>query len=278
MKLKKKSQAERAEREAVIKYFPPSEFDEAGVDMFESFIDNYVNDPDSQEQIDDLRAAIDNLSSDNAERQSLKKQAFKYLSSDEYKEKYPYSDEATDFRTRKDEREALAEQEKIKATEEMDISSLLTTRKDGSTDYTAAIKSLDYEIPKSGIGVSKTDRKENKLQPINELIKELNQTERLPIPKKSVVRMGKKKSIEEIKAERAEKIVELKKQIETQMVALKQETAKAKKVTVLDTPAFNPADEIQQEENIEKLKNKTMSVSAFNKLYGVGTAESILKK
>ena len=50
------------------------------------------------------------------------------------------------------------------------------------------------------------------------------------------------------------------------------------KVTVLDTPAFNPADEIQQEENIEKLKNKTMSVSAFNKLYGVGTAESILKK
>ena len=76
----RKKEAERAEREAVIKYFPPSEFDEAGVDMFESFIDNYVNDPNSQEQIDDLRAAIDNLSSDNAERQSLKKQAFKYLS------------------------------------------------------------------------------------------------------------------------------------------------------------------------------------------------------
>ena len=155
---------------------------------------------------------------------------------------------------------------------------ILTTRKDGSTDYTEAIKSLDYTIPKSGIktGVSGT---QNKLQPIMDLIGELNKTERLPEPKGTVVRAGgKKKSIEEIKAERAEKIIELKKQIETQMVALKQKTSKAKKVTVLDTPAFNPADEIQQEENIKKLKNKTMSVSAFNKLYGVGAAESILKK
>ena len=273
-----KSQAERAEREAVIKYFPPSEFDEAGVDMFESFIDNYVNDPDSQEQIDDLRAAIDNLSSDNAERQSLKKQAFKYLSSDEYKEKYPYSDEDTDFQTREKTRKVSEDLETELTTKEMDINSLLTTRKDGSTDYTEAIKSLDYTIPKSGIktGVSGT---QNKLQPIMDLIGELNKTERLPEPKGTVVRAGgKKKSIEEIKAERAEKIIELKKQIETQMVALKQKTSKAKKVKVLDTPAFNPADEIQQEENIKKLKNKTMSVSAFNKLYGVGAAESILKK
>ena len=58
----------------------------------------------------------------------------------------------------------------------------------------------------------------------------------------------------------------------------KTKTKQKTKVTVLDTPAFNPADEIQQEENIEKLKSGTMSVSAFNKLYGVGTAESILKK
>ena len=62
------------------------------------------------------------------------------------------------------------------------------------------------------------------------------------------------------------------------MIALKQETEKYKKVTVLNTPAFNPADEIQQKENIEKLKSGTMGVLTFNKLYGVGTAESILKK
>ena len=272
-----KSRTEKAERAAVIKYFPPSEFE--GVDTFNSFVDNYVNNPNSQDQIDDLKAAIFNLTNDEAERKSLRTQAFKYLSSDEYKEKYPYSDEATDFRTRKDEREALAEQEKIKATEEMDISSLLTTRKDGSTDYTAAIKSLDYEIPKSGIGVSKTDREENKLQPINKLIKELNQTERLPEPRGIVVRAGgTQKSPEEIMEERAQKIAELKKEIETQMVALKQETTKAKTVTVLNTPAFNPADEIQQKENIEKLKNKTMSVSDFNKLYGVGSAERFLNQ
>ena len=161
----------------------------------------------------------------------------------------------------------------------MDISNLLSTRNDGSTDYTAAIKSLDYEIPKSGIGASKTDREENKLQPIMDLIGELNKTERLPEPKKTVLKVGgKKKSIGEIKAERAEKIIELKKQIESQMIALKQETEKSKKVTVLNTPAFNPADEIQQKENIEKLKSGTMGVLTFNKLYGVGTAESILKK
>jgi len=273
----KKSQTERAERAAVIKYFPPSEFDEAGVDMFESFINNYVNNPNSQEQIDDLRAAIDNLSSDEAERQSLKKQAFKYLSSDEYKEKYPYSDDDTAFQTKEKTRKVSGDLETELKTKEMDISSLLTTRKDGSTDYTEAIKSLDYTIPKMGIPTDKG--RENKLLPINKLIKELNQEERKPKPQGVTLRAGGvKKSPKEIMEERAQKIIELKKQIATQMVALKQETDKAKKAIVLDTPAFNPADEIQQEENIKKLKDKTMSVSDFNKLYGVGTAESILKK
>ena len=273
-----KSQTERAEREAVIKYFPPSEFDEAEVDMFEAFIDNYVNNPNNDDQIEDLKAAIFNLTSSDAERKSLQKQAFKYLTSDNYKEKYPYSDDDTDFQTRKKTRKVSEDLETELKTKEMDISNLLSTRNDGSTDYTAAIRSLDYEIPKSGIGASKTDREENKLQPIMDLIRELNQEERKPIPKKSVVRMGKKKSIEEIKAERAEKIAELKKQIESQMIALKQETEKSEKVTVLNKPAFNPADEIQQKENIEKLKSGTMSVSAFNKLYGVGSAERLLNQ
>ena len=82
--------------------------------------------------------------------------------------------------------------------------------------------------------------------------------------------------VEEIKAERAEKIIELKKQIETQMVALKQETSKDKKVTVLDEPVSFSVSAMQQEEDIEKLKSKTMSANQFNKKYGSGTAEDIL--
>ena len=280
-KIQQKSQTERAEREAVIKYFPPSEFDEAGVDMFESFIDNYVNDPDSQEQIDDLRAAIDNLSSDNAERQSLKKQAFKYLSSDEYKEKYPYSDEDTDFQTRKAEREKIKGEESKKETGFATVDEWLGEHKVPlwneinleEKGYDTS-KYADYKI--KNLQVSEW-QKENKDYDFDTGLKMFVNPD---LPAGHVEPRPKKYGIS-LKKYKRDDWIRLWGKTHNPDGTPKNEKTKTKqkiKVTVLDTPAFNPADEIQQEENIEKLKSGTMSVSAFNKLYGVGTAESILKK
>ena len=42
--------------------------------------------------------------------------------------------------------------------------------------------------------------------------------------------------------------------------------------------AFNPADEIQFDLDVENLKSNSMSVENFNKKYGVGSAERLLNQ
>ena len=101
----RKSKADREERESVSNYFPQMG-DIKTEDSFESFIDNYVNDPNSDEQVDDLIYAINNLTSEQDERDSLFRQARKYLEGDKTEE-YPYDKQSTDFKTRENERDVL---------------------------------------------------------------------------------------------------------------------------------------------------------------------------
>lgn len=110
----RKSKADREERETVSNYFPQMG-DIKTEDSFESFIDNYVNDPNSDEQVDDLIYAINNLTSEEDERKSLLIQARKYLEGDKTEE-YSYDKQSTDFKTRENERDVLQQMKDKKET------------------------------------------------------------------------------------------------------------------------------------------------------------------
>ena len=133
----RKSKADREERESVSNYFPQMG-DIKTEDSFESFIDNYVNDPNSEEQVDDLIYAINNLTSEQDERDSLFRQARKYLEGDKTEE-YPYDKQSTDFKTRENERDVLKQ---IKDEKE--------------TGFTSSewINSNKVELPKDGIATA----------------------------------------------------------------------------------------------------------------------------
>ena len=148
----KKSKADREERESVSNYFPPMG-DIKTEDSFESFIDNYVNDPNSEEQVDDLIYAINNLTSEQDERDSLFRQARKYLEGDKTEE-YPYDKQSTDFKTRENERDVLQQMKDEKETgftsSEWINSNKVELPKDGIATAAWKSKNPDYDS-KTGI-------------------------------------------------------------------------------------------------------------------------------
>ena len=248
------SKREKAERSAVNKYFPPSEFEE--VDVFESFVDNYIKDPDNTEQAEDFVAAINNLTSDVAERESLIQQGIKYINNTR-KEKYPFPEGDTDFQTRKSEREEISrknlEEETGFKTKDDWLKSNTVEKMDDIgrkewkekyeedsglmlvTDYnkkTGLKKFVNSDLPTGHVEKRPGGAKQREW---DRIWSQTHKPDGTPINASEPIKVG-------------------------------------------TGPAFNPADEIQFELDVENLKSNSMSVENFNKKYGVGSAERLLNQ
>ena len=249
------SKREKAERSAVNKYFPPSEFEE--VDVFESFVDNYIKDPDNTEQAEDFVAAINNLTSDVAERESLIQQGIKYINNTR-KEKYPFPEGDTDFQTRKSKREEISrknieEETGFKTKDDWLKSNTVEKMSDIGreewkdkyerteglmlvSDYSSKIGLKKFVNPDLPTGhVEKKPKAIGKAREWDNLWSKTHKPDGTPINASEPIKVG-------------------------------------------TGPAFNPADEIQFELDVENLKSNNMSVENFNKKYGVGSAERLLNQ
>jgi len=249
------SKREKAERSAVNKYFPPSEFEE--VDVFESFVDNYITDPDNTEQAEDFVAAINNLTSDVAERESLIQQGIKYINNTR-KEKYPFPEGDTDFQTRKSKREEISrknieEETGFKTKDDWLKSNTVEKMSDIGreewkdkyerteglmlvSDYSSKTGLKKFVNPDLPTGhVEKKPKAIGKAREWDNLWSKTHKPDGTPINASEPIKVG-------------------------------------------TGPAFNPADEIQFELDVENLKSNNMSVENFNKKYGVGSAERLLNQ
>ena len=208
------SKIDIADSRAVNKYFPPSEA-AMGAD-FESFVDDYVIDPDNETQKLDLINAIVNLTDDDQEKSSLIKRANQYLETGR-KEKYPFPKEKTLFQVRKTEREGIDLIEKNIIKKEIGLDNIIQI--DGKSDYSKVIENIGYVQPEKETGVRVGAGLPNKLLPINKLIKELNNLELLG----ETIRQPKAQKVDKdaILKERKDRIIRLKDEIERQLINLK---------------------------------------------------------
>ena len=273
------SRAEKAERRAVIKYFPPSEFGKGkgDIDMFGEFIDTYVKDPNNEDQNLDLKFAIMNLTSDKNEQDSLRAQAREYLESKDY----PFSKDDTDFQTRKTERKNVDKRESEQETGFATVEDWLNSEGNRvalpseinleDRDYDTS-DLQDYQIRNLQISEWQKENKED--YNIKTGLK-LFVNPDLPIghveslPKKYGFGIDKKSKREDWKRLWGDTH-------NTDGTPKNQpkKTEQKDKVTVLDNTAFNPEQVLQDRMDLQE---RNMTALAYNKKYGEGTAESILE-
>ena len=204
-----------ADSRAINKYFPPSEA-ALGAD-FESFVENYITDPTNEEQALDFMNAVRNLTDDEQEQNSLINKGMDYVEGKTFKEeKYPFPEGETPFQVRKTEREEVGKAEKETVRKELGLDNI--TKVDGKSDYSQIIKNTGYIEPTKKIGAVRTGRVENKLEPINNLIKELNSLETLG---DSIIAGKGRIDKAKVLTERKDRIQRLKEDIEKRLIGLK---------------------------------------------------------
>tara|TARA_R110000796_G_scaffold26748_2_gene73971 strand:+ start:212 stop:2782 length:2571 start_codon:yes stop_codon:yes gene_type:complete len=248
------SKKERTERSAVNKYFPPSEFEEANI--FESFVDNYITDPDNTEQAEDFVTAINNLTSDVAERQSLIQQGIKYINNTR-KEKYPFPEGDTDFQTRKSEREEISRKNLEEETGFKTKDDWLKSNTVEKMDDIGRKEWKEKYEKDTGLSLVTDYNKKTGLKKFVNSDLPIGHVEKKP-------RGAKQREWDRIWSQTH-------KPDGTPINA-------SEPIKVGTDPAFNPADEIQFDLDVENLKSNSMSVENFNKKYGVGSAERLLNQ
>ena len=272
------SRAERAERKAVIKYFPPSEFGDGkgDINMFGEFIDNYVKDPNNTDQMNDLVFAIMNLTSSESEQQDLRAQARKYLESKDY----PFSKDDTDFQTRKTERENVDKRESEQETGFATVEDWLNSEGNrvalpseiNLEDKGYDISNLqDYQIKNLQISEWQKENKED-----YDIKTGLKMFVNPDLPIGHVEPLPKKYGFSLDKSKRGD-WKRLWGDTHNPDGTPKNQSTKTEqkdKVTVLDNTAFNPEQVLQDRMDLQA---GNMTALAYNKKYGEGTAESILE-
>ena len=261
-------------------YFPPSEA--AMGATLESFVGNYIKDNNNVDQAQDLDVALMNLTGgeDTADYRILAERVEEYLKpGGEFEKKSKPSDEATDFQTRKEEREKIKGEESKKETGFATVDEWLGEHKVPlwneinleEKGYDTS-KYEDYQI--KNLQVSEW-QKENKDYDFDTGLKMFVNPD---LPAGHVEPRPKKYGIS-LKKYKRDDWIRLWGKTHNPDGTPKNEKTKTKQkdeVTVLDKPITFSVSAMQQEEDIEKLKSKTMSANQFNKKYGSGTAEDIL--